>query len=256
MRALVWIALFLVGLAGVVIPSIYLYTASKLPQLESENDLETHLRHSIEGERLSVQAGQYARDKRPVRFERPDFASYPKDLVALYISELRCPTFFQTSREEGPRWAWRMFIGAMAGAVPQGDGACERILALRLASALGIHETLERTVAANKLRAFLQKDQLVAYDLETMSFARGVVGVRDVAWSLYRKELKDMSLAELAELTLVLPVHGYYEDMRDCRNASLIKQNRNHILEGLAKSALVPRARAEQAMKAPVACLD
>ncbi len=256
MRALFWIALCLVGLAGVLFPCIYLYTASKLPQLETEFDLETHFRNSVEGERISLQAARSEKNPRPVKFERPDFSTYPKDLVALYVSEMGCPTFFESPREEGARWGWRLFIGMVTGAMPRGDGGCERYLALRLAAGLGIKEKLDRTVAANKIHAVLEKDQLVAFDLETTRFARGVVGVRDAAWALYKKDLNDMSLAELAELTLALPVHGYYSQIRECRNASIIRQNRDHILRNLARRALVSKIRAEEAMAVPVACLN
>ncbi len=250
------IAVFLLGLVGVLFPVIYLYTASKLPQLESEFDLESHFRNSVEGERISLQAALSEKAPRPVKFERPDFSTFPKDLVALYISEMGCPTFFESPREEGPRWGWRLFTGMVTGAMPEGDGACERYLALRLVWGMGIREQLDRTVAANKLRAVLQKDELVAYDLDTMRFERGVVGVRDAAWSLYKKELKNLDLAELAELMLALPIHGYYSQVKECRNASIIKQNRDHILRSLARRGLVSKDRAEQATAAPVACLN
>ncbi len=253
MRAFIWTCLFLLGLSGVVLPGVYLYTASKLPRLESEYDMETLLRMWAEGERMSYRAGQHRRDLRPVKFERPEFAKLPRDLVALYISRAGCPTFFQTPREDGPRWGMRLMRSLMRSGMP-GDGECERYMSLRLAAALGINGDLERTVAANKLHAFLQKDQLVAWDLATMHFARGVVGVEDAAWELYRKAPSDMTLAELAELSLSFPIHGYYRDLKDCRKIVVIKQARNTLIERLSRQSLVPPDQVEAALEEPIAC--
>lgn len=254
MRTVAWIVLFLIGLTGVVVPSVYLYTASQLPRLESEYDLETHLRMSIEGERMSIRAGRYDDENRSHKFAKPEFAKLPHDLIALYISQMGCPSFFRTPREDGGRWAWRL-AASIAGVELEGDGWCEKYLARRIAGALGIKGTLQTTVAANKLHTFLQKDELVAWDFSSMYFERGIVGVNDAAWELYRKDLNDMTLPELAEFTLALPIHGYYQDLRECKNASLIKQNRDAILTQLGNQGLVPPEKVRDALRAPVACL-
>lgn len=254
-RAIIWIGLFLLGVMGIVLPGVYLYTANGLPRLESEYDLETQLRMSIEGERMSIRAGQFQDHARSHKFEKPEFSKLPHDLIALYISQMGCSNFFRTPREEGPRWGWRLFAG-MGNVELEGDGGCERYLALRLANALGIKGDLQMTVAANKLHGFLQKDQLIAYDMASMYFGRGIVGVEDAAWELYKKDLHKMELAELAEFTMALPIHGYYDALRECKNASIIKQNRDYILSTLAEHSLVPQEKVNEAMKQPVACLS
>lgn len=253
MKTLLWLVLFLIGLAGVVLPAIYLHAASKLPQLETEFDLEKQLRHSIEGERMSLQAGLADRS-RPIAYARPDFSRLPKDLVALYISQLGCPTYFQTRREDGAKWAWRLFSVVAFGTEPPGDGACERRIAARLVTALGISGALEQAVAANRLHSFLQKDQLIAYDLSTLYFDRGVVGVEDAAFKVFGRELDTLKLQELAELALTLPPHDMYADALVCRNASLIRQNRDVLLADLAGFKLVTEERARTAMSQAVVC--
>lgn len=254
MKSLLWIVLFLLGLAGVVIPLTYLYTASKLPPLESEFDVEKQLKHSIEGERMSLRAGQYAKNPRPITFSRPDFSRLPKDLVALYIRHMGCPRYFQTPREDGPAWAWRLFAGVTVGTQPPGDGGCERILSMRIARGLGIQGTLPQSVAAHRLHSFMQKDQLIAYDLAILYFERGVVGVEDAAFTLFKRELSELKLAELAELQLALPPYGYYSDLKTCRNANIIRQNRDMLLEDLAGWQLVSEDSARSAMAQPVFC--
>jgi len=255
-KSLLWIVLFLLGLAGVVIPLTYLYTASKLPQLESEFDVEKLLKHSIEGERMSLRAGQSEKNPRPITFNRPDFSRLPKDLVALYIRHMECPRYFQTPREDGPAWAWRLFVGATVGTSPPGDGACERLLAMRIAQTLGIKGNLALTVAAHRLHSFMQKDQLIAYDLAIQYYERGVVGVEDAAFTLFKKELGELKLAELAELQLALPPFYKYWEIRHCKNPTVLRQERDMLLEDLAGWKLVSEANARSSMAERLACLE
>jgi hypothetical protein len=252
-KTVLWLVLFLIGLAGVALPAAYLHAASKLPQLETEFDLEKQLRHSIEGERMSIRAGTFEQG-RSVAFARPDFSRLPKDLVALYISQLGCPTFFQTEREDGPKWAWRLLVKVTVGVSLAGDGSCERKLAMRIAMALGIQDPLQQAVAAHRLHSFLQKDQLIAYDLASVYFDRGVVGVDDAAYKLFGKELDALELSQLAELSLTLPPHGFYDTAVQCRNESMIRQNRDVLLADLADYKLVTVERARNAMAQPVTC--
>src|SRR4051812_24795863 len=100
LRSFLWILMFLVGLTGVLIPAVYLYTASQIPQLESEYDLETHLRFSIEGERMSIRAGRADDEKRSHDWKKPEYAAVPHDLVQLYLSQLGCGQFLSTPRED------------------------------------------------------------------------------------------------------------------------------------------------------------
>ena len=250
---MLWLVLFLIGMAGVSMPALYLHAASKLPQLDSEFDLEKQLRNSIEGERLSSRAGTFERGPSH-QFERPDFSRLPKDLVALYIAQLGCPTFFQTPREDGPKWAWRLLTRVWFGTNLAGDGACERKLATRLAEALGVKEPLQQAVAAQRLHSFLQKDQLVAYDLATLYFERGIVGVDDAAAKLFGKKLDQLELSQLAELALTLPPHGLYGAALQCKNESIIRQNRDVLLADLAEYKLVTHEKARAAMAQPVTC--
>ncbi|RKG75155.1 transglycosylase domain-containing protein [Corallococcus terminator] len=259
MKTVFWLFMFLVGLAGVVIPLTYLYTASKLPRLESEFDVESQLRHRIEGDRMSVLVGrmdQGGSERARVAFSRPDFSRMPKDLVALYIRQMECPTYFQTPREDGRAWAWRLFAGVTFGTSPPGDGACERRLAMRIAREVGIEGTLPLSVAAHRLHAFFQKDQLIAYELSILRFERGVVGVEDASRKLFGRELAELQLSELAELQLALPPYGFYSDLKKCKNSSLIRQNRDMLLQDLAGYSLVSEERARNAIAQPVACLS
>jgi hypothetical protein len=252
-KSILWILLFVVGAIGVVVPCIYFYAASQLPPLESEFDLEKLLKFNIEGERMSVKMGVYARETGGIEYEHPDFAKLPKDLVAVYISQRGCPTFFQTPREEGSTWGWRMVLAAFGGQ-KGGDGWCEQTFAARLAERVGAATRLQIVVGTHKIHTFLKKDQLIAYDLSQLQFEPAVVGVEAACQKLFHKKLEQLQLSEISELELALPPFNFYEQLRDCRNPSLIRQNRDYILNELARDGLVPEDRAKNAQGQPVAC--
>lgn len=242
------------AVAVVLVPLIYLYIGTQLPTLDSEFDLERLLRQSIESERKSVQLGQYEKSKESITFERPDFAKLPKNLVAFYITQRGCPTFFQTPREEGLTWNKRVLLGVVNVQAEDSDGWCERMLAINLARRIGAKGKLEESVAVHKIHRFLKKDGLIAYDLHSLRVEPGVIGVEAAAHVLFKKPLLELSLSELAEFTLALPPHGYWIQMRDCQNPILIKQNRDVIIDDLRRVALVPDDLAKAAQRQPVYC--
>lgn len=246
----------LAGVVGLVLPASWLYVASSLPnQLDSQLDIETHLRQSVESERQSTQLSKRLKERESVKWERPDFTRLPKHLVALYITETGCPTYFQTPREEGYAWAKRV-LNALLDKQLDGDGACELIFAKRLARRLGAKTTMQVAVAADRIHRFLQKDELVAFDLHSMQFEQGVVGVEAGARLLMQKELTELSLAELAELQLAIPPWGYWEDVKSCGNASLVRVNRDKLLQNLVWAGLASEEMAKTGAAQPPRCLS
>lgn len=254
-KRFVWTVLFLSIVLGLVVPTVFFLTAAKLPQLDSEFDLERELRLLIEGERIAFKSGRIDADTIDHRFARPDFPTLPKDVVAFYITHLGCPTFFQTPREEGLAWSSRVVVGALFSRNLEGDGKCELLLARRLAERIGAKTALQRHVAAHKLHGFLQKDQLVAYDLEAQTFDRGVIGIRAAALALFEAPIDRLSLGEMAELTLALPTNGVYGELQRCQNPSRLREWRNALLTQLEHTGLIAPERAADARDEPISCL-
>jgi hypothetical protein len=246
-RLALWIGLFALGLVGVVVPVLYQQLSAELPSLESEADLRVQLwRPASTGGADSLDPGRR-------RTEAPDFARLPRDLVAAYVSQTGCPAYFQSGREDGLPWLWRMFSGVW-GIEPAGDGRCERLFAVRIAGSLGLGRGPSQWVAANKIHRLLQKDELIAYDLSAVAFESSVVGVDAAAQTLFSKELNGLQLSEIAELMLALPPYELYDELKKCRNASLIRQSRDYLLSTLVTHALVPSDRVGSAQSHPVAC--
>ena len=120
--------------------------------------------------------------------------------MALYITQMGCPTYFQTPRETGGAWAWRMVVAQFFNVQLKGDGRCERIFALSIAQALKIKGAQSQAIAAHKIHQLLQKDQLVAYAMATVTFERSIIGVEDGARRLFKSRVESLKLEELAEL--------------------------------------------------------
>lgn len=254
MRSILWIGLFLFGVAGVIIPISLLYVASGLPPLDNAYSLETQLRQYIEGERTGERAGQI--NQIPVTWSRPDFNQLPSDLVALYLSQMQCPNYFRSPRENGLRMAWRAFdFLAFRGSPADPNGRCEFRFAYRIAQAMRIKDGAQLAVAAYKIEGFLQRPDLVAFDLATNRYAPGVIGLDDAVRELFNKKLSDLTLAEDAELALAMPPNDYYGPLKACLSAPQIKQARDGLLRRLANDNLVPVERARLAADQPLACL-
>lgn len=256
LRGCLAVVVLLAGVVGLVLPAWWLYVASSLPnQIDSQLDVETHLRQSVESERQSTQLVKRLKEREAVKWDRPDFTRLPKHLVALYITETGCPTYFQTPREEGFPWAKRVLYSLM-GKQLDGDGACELIFAKRLARRLGAKTTMQVAVAADRVHRFLQKDELVAFDLHSMQFEQGVVGVEAASRLLLQKELTELSLAELTELQIAIPPWGYWDDVKTCTNASLVRINRDKMLQNLVWAGLASEEMAKTASAQPPRCLS
>src|SRR5262249_56148807 len=122
------------------------------------------------------------------------------------------------------------------------------------AGARGLGRGVWRWVGANKSDGLLQKDALIANDLSTVALEPSVIGVGAAAQALFRKQLHELQLSEIAELMLALPPYELYDELKKCRNASVIRQNRDYQLSMLVSHALVPGERVSSAQSHPVAC--
>lgn len=257
LKAFVVMGVLAVMAVAVIVPGAWLYTLGNLPNaLDSELDVETHLRQSIESERQSVQLSRRPSERESVKWEKPDFGKLPKNLIAFYITETGCPTYFQTPREDGWAWNKRVFIMLAQSRVLDGDGACELIFARRLARRLGAQTPMQLAVAADRIHRFLEKDQLVAFDLHAMQFEHGMIGVEAASRFLMQKPLAELSVAELAELQLAIPPWDYWEEVKRCKNASLVRESRDTLLSRLAMVGLISEEMAKTAAAQPVRCLS
>lgn len=243
-------------LVGVVAPAVWLYTAKTLPNsIESAQDIEMHLRHSIESERHGIQTMRASGQGSGAKWPTPEFAALPQPLTALYVTTTGCPDFFRSPKEQGWPWARRLLGHLFFSRILDGDGACELIFARHVARRLDMKTELQMLVAADRIHRFLAKDELVAFDLHSLWFEPGVIGVEPAAQWLMQKPLASLTLAELVELQLAIPPWGYWEDIKECKNAGLLKEARNTLLSQLAQVGHVDADSVRVASGQPVRCL-
>ena len=258
MRSLKMVLVLMVVLALTVVvfvPLAWLRAVDSLPAaLESKYDIELQLRQRIESERKAAQGGKFQQEKVSVAWPTPDFTHLPKDLVALYINALGCPNFFGTPQEQGFEWNKRLF-NSLRGVGGSGNGRCELNVSRHLAELLGAKTTMEFGVAADRVHRFLKKDELIAFDLETMNFGGGVIGVHAAAKALMKKDLEELNLAELAEFYLVMPPYDLWAAVSTCQNAALIRTNRDGLLLQLRKSGLITADAEREAREQMPRCL-
>jgi hypothetical protein len=249
-------AIMLLVSTAVVVPVWWAIAESSLPPLESEFDLERLLRDRIEGERAANYLGGARPDKAAIAFQTPELASYPKDMVGLYISGFSCSTFFQSPHEKSGSWFWRLVrFQLFKTEGPPGNEDCEFQFARHLVWAIRIHGGLRETIAIHRIRNLLPKGKLVAFDLATTEFDAGVVGLESAAESLYQRRLESLKLDELAELSLSLPPNGAYAQIKLCANASELRRARDAALIEMSNQSLIPVDRAKQAQAQPLACM-
>ena len=156
-------------------PGVYLYTASKLPQLETEFDLETQLR-TVGGGGAPQHPGGHRYDTENAT-DHVRAARLQPACRGTWSRSIRLPAGLSDLLRVTPRGGRALGLadvqGTGVGRRARGRRDCERHLALRITSVFGIKGALDRTVAANKIHAFLQKDQLVAYDLDDLTSRAG-----------------------------------------------------------------------------------
>ncbi len=258
LKTLVRVTMFVTLLAtitfGIVVPASWLYTAANLPnEIESAADVELHLRQSIESERQSVELTRSPNRRESVKWPRPDFSALPRNLIALYITQWGCPEYFQSPREEGWPWLKRLLLRSQDLYLP-GDGGCELIFSRNLARRLQATSAMQVTVASDRIHRYLSKDELVAFDLTALWFRKDVIGVEKASRVLFQKQLTELSLAELAELELVLPPLSFWQAVYDCSDPSLVKSGRDRVLSDLAQVQHITHEVAREEMAKPLRC--
>jgi hypothetical protein len=244
-----------VALSGAVAVG-WVAAAMSLPdEVSSKEALDIQLKHRIETDRASLEVGKQASARREVTWEVPDVKKLPAPLVGLAVAEAGCPGYLQSPREEGAAWLARV-LASLAGVRLQGDGACEYRFARAVAGWLGASTEWQLAVAADTVHQHLQKEELVAYFLETMSFGRALIGIDAAAKELFLAPLASLDLAALAELQLAIPPHAFWEDIYTCRNAAMIRQSRDALLDAQQEAGLATPEAVAAAKARPVRCLS
>lgn len=256
LKSLVWLSLVFFGSVAVILPAAWFYTVSKLPNaVESEADIELALRQSIESERQATQSPLHVSVRKQIKWERPELSQYPEKVVNAFIGATGCPTYFKTPKQIGTPYFKRELDKMISGRDSMGDGACELILSRMLARKLGAGTSLQVAVAADRIHEFLNKEQLVTFNLATIRFDDGVIGVAEGSRVLMQRELNELSFAEAAELQLAIPPLDYWDELWECKNAGVVREARDTFIARLVQQNLIGESDARTATAQQVRCM-
>ena len=256
MRSLLSFFLFLFGTLGVLVPGFYFNAAANLPSpLETRHQLLTMMRMQVEGERMKRALPLAERERGFVKWPEPDIGRFPRDYVALYLSQFNCPTFLRAPPEPRMAWLGRVLQGTWGSGLEGGQGGrCAYQFASRLVDHLDVTGRLERAIAIHRVRNLLSHEELVAFDMASVPLAEGMLGLDQGAEAVYGRPLSGMGLSELAEAVLMAPPNNVYDTLRICQNPPLIKRARDMVLGQLLEHGLTTEAQASAAQQAEVAC--
>ena len=82
-----------------------------------------------------------------------------------------------------------------------------------------------------------------------------MVGVEAASKALMKKSLDKLNTAEIAELALALPPNGYWDNVKNCQNTSLLRLGRDTVVRNLARAGMIPESESQLAVAQPLACM-
>lgn len=238
-------------LGALLIPAAYFMLSRDLPPLVTREEVLHTLKLFVEGERQRQFAGINAKMVEPFQLLKPEELSQP--LRAAVLAVEGCPDYFSFPKELDSQWLPRVVgYGVGGGLGDPGPGRCEMSYADRVAGALGLPGNAHRAVAIYELRNALTKEELLDLELSSRWFAPGVLGIRSASKRLMGKEPRALDVAESAELLLA---EGDYQGVLDCKNPTVLRIQRNNLIERMAALNLIKRPEAERAKAEKLRCL-
>ena len=250
MKRLLSLLLMILLLGGLAVPSLYFFYAKDLPDLESSGAILKNVARTIETQRQVIApTGQHPD---AWRFDLIPVGKLPKHLVNAVVAVDACFDYVGSKKELGyprlrrimKRWLQRDVSGA-------GAQACQLRYADQIVLAIGIVDPMRGSIADAKILDALTVDELLAYRINTVYFAEGVIGAQDGSRKLFKKDLAQLELGQIAEL---VAAEGYFQWFLRCQNPGKLKLFRDAILDRMEAFKLLGQAEAKAARGKQVSC--
>jgi len=250
MKRLVSFVLMLLVLGGLLAPAMYFYYSKDLPDLDSSQAIFKAVKRSIETQRQVV--APTGQKPEAWDFELLDLARLPKHLVHAVVAMDACPDYRTSKKELGypklSRIARRWLSNEIAGHGPQ---ACQLRYADQVVLALGVLDAMRSSIADAKVLDALTVDELLAYRISVVYYAEGVIGPQAASRKLFKKELAQLSLGQIAEL---VAAEGYFTMFQRCQNPAKLKMYRDAVIDRMEAFRLLSQAEAKAARGPQVGC--
>ena len=251
MRRLFWFCVAMVLIGGVTLPVLYFVYARDLPDLDTPDQVRTAVARSVEAERRATTVVGLKWGK--VDFELITPQKAPRALVTGVLAMDSCPEFLTTRMETGyprvkrlvTRWLLNRHLGKA------GPAACQLAYADTIAASLGVADSMHFAIADARILGALQPDDLLAYRMSVMYFAEGVTGAREGARRLFKKDLGELQLSQVAEL---LAAEHAFPEYYQCKNPGKLKLWRDSVLDRMEAFRAISPEEAKAARARPLTC--
>jgi penicillin-binding protein 1A len=232
-------------LSGIFVFLVWLLIARNLPSVETlrtyEPPLPTNVR-SISGQPIH----SYARERR-VQLSYPE---YPQRLVEAFLSA-EDKTFFSHHGVDFPGLVRAAFEGLLTGSTPRGTSTITQQVAKNLV--VGNEQSYLRKakegVLAWRIEDTLSKEQILELYLNSIELGRNAGGVSAASEAYFGKDLKDLSLPQMAYLAILPKGPANYDPDRKTARAV---ERRNWVLGQMADNGFITEAERDTARAAPL----
>jgi penicillin-binding protein 1A len=240
-RALSVVAL----LAGLGLFLVWLLIARHLPSVDAlksyEPPLPTYVR-SVTG----VPIHSYARERRV----QLSYEEYPQQLVQAFLAA-EDKTFFEHHGVDYPGIVSAMINNLTSGGRPVGASTITQQVAKNLVvgSEVSYIRKLKEAILAWRIEDTLTKQQILELYLNSIELGRNAGGVDAAAHAYFGKELKQLTLPQMAYLAILPKGPANYDPDRRAERAI---ERRNWVLGEMQRNGYIDVAQRDAAQAAPL----
>lgn len=230
---------------GLVWFLVWLLIARHLPSVETlrtyEPPLPTYVR-SFDGSPIH----SYARERRV----QLSYAEYPDLLVKAYLAA-EDDTFFQHHGLDYPGLIRAVFQGLVSGDTPRGTSTITQQVAknLLVGNEASYTRKLREAILAYRIEDSLTKQQILELYLNSIELGRNAGGVDAASHAYFGKELKELSIAQMAYLAILPKGPANYDPDRKTQRAL---DRRNWVLGRMLVNGFISQAQHDTAVAEPL----
>ena len=244
MRLLLYIGVFVVGiiLAGLIALKLYLVS---LPPIKNLNTLKPNIVTTF-----CAGDGEVIKTFAAYTYSNVELKDVPEQLVkALIATEDK--NFYKHEGYDLLGLVRSMVANVLAGHVVQGASTITQQLSriLFLSNEKTFTRKIKELQVAAQIEKTISKDKILEMYLNNVYLGSGAYGVKGAAKIYFNKELKQLSLPEMALIAGLPQAPSVYSPYHD---KDLAKKRRNQVLLRMYKMKYIDKKTYESAKKAPI----
>jgi penicillin-binding protein 1A len=199
---------------------------------------------------IKAEDGTILQQVGPATYEKLDLEDTPKQLVEAFLAA-EDRRFYKHHGIDFKSIARAFGANIWARDVVEGGSTITQQLArlVFLTQDRTMGRKVKEALLAQKIDTHLSKDDILENYLNLVYLGSGAYGVSDAAWVYFGKELKKLSLAEMATIAGMPAAPSDYSPIE---NPDLARKRRDLILQRMADSGFITKSAAEAAISQPI----